>query len=157
METACERPVRGLDVKSFPAFCRARALKCTAQRLAVFASVRAATHHPSVDETWRDVQRTIPTITRESVYRILNELKDLGLIGRLDAFSSAHYDTNLKPHAHFVCETCGTIIDYPLPDDIPLPEGLPKIQNHLELRVTGTCEDCRLKNRRSRRRTAATR
>ena len=134
--------VRDMDQDAFPAFCREHGFKCTAQRLAVFASVRAATGHPSVDEVWGAVRRNIQTITRESVYRILNEFAEVGLIGRLDSLASARYDTNASPHTHFICERCGKIIDYPMPNGIPIPEGIAGTSRHLELRITGVCGEC---------------
>ncbi|MGN0832947.1 MAG: Fur family transcriptional regulator [Kiritimatiellia bacterium] len=133
----------GLTVGEFPAFCRAHGLKCTAQRMAVFAAVRRARNHPSVDEAWERAKRRVPTLTRTSVYRILNELSELGLLTRLDALSAARYDTCLGPHAHFICEACGAITDYPLPAGLNLPAGMPAERRHLELRVSGLCDRCR--------------
>ena len=136
-----------LTCDAFPAFCRAHALKCTAQRLAVFAAVRNSTRHPSVDETLAAVRKTVPTVTRDSVYRILNEFAALGLLSRLDALSAARYDTWLGPHAHFICEVCGSVTDYPLPDGLPIPAGMPQEQRHIELRVTGICDKCKKKGK----------
>lgn len=140
--------IKEMNQDAFPAFCREHGFKCTAQRMAVFASVRAAIGHPSVDETWVSVKRVLPTITRESVYRILNEFASVDLIGRLDSLASARYDTNAKPHAHFICERCGCIIDYPMPEGIALPAGVNGESHHLELRITGICESCLKHDRR---------
>jgi len=133
---------RELASDTFPAFCRAHGLKCTAQRLAVFSAVRGSRRHPSVDETLAKIRKTVPTVTRDSVYRILNEFAELGLLTRLDALSSARYDTDTCPHAHFICEKCGSITDYPLPAGQPIPKGMPREQHHIELRVTGICPVC---------------
>jgi len=137
METTKE-----LTIEAFPAFCREHGLKCTAQRLAVFAAVRASRSHPSVNETLERVRKTLPTVTRDSVYRILNEFSAQGLLTRMDALSAARYDTRLGPHAHFICEVCGCVTDYPLPEGLSLPKGMPKDRRHVELRVTGICEKC---------------
>jgi len=131
-----------LTREAFPAFCRAHGLKCTAQRMAVFDAVRLSTRHPSVDETWETVKKQIVTITRDSVYRILNEFAALGLLTRLDALSAARYDTWMGPHAHFICEACGAIVDYPLPEGLSLPTGMPRERHHIELRVSGLCGKC---------------
>lgn len=96
------------------------------------------------------VRKTVPTITRDSVYRILNEFSACGLIARLDALSAARYDTWIGPHAHFICECCGEVIDYPMPTGIQLPAALPIERHHLELRVTGLCDDCAKKVKRRR-------
>ena len=80
--------IEQLTTETFPAFCRERGLKCTAQRIAVFAAVRRVMgRHPSVDGIWEAVKKSIPTVTRESVYRILNELDALGIVARLDSLS----------------------------------------------------------------------
>ena len=135
--------IRDLSSASFPAYCRAHGLKCTAQRLVVFNVLHKNNTHPSVDDVWHTVRAQLPTITRESVYRILNEFATLGLIERLDALTAARYDTWTSPHAHFICEVCGSITDYPLPSEQPIPEGMPRERHHLELRVTGVCDKCR--------------
>ncbi len=96
-----------------------------------------------MDETLSAVRKSVLTVTRDSVYRILNEFAELGIITRLDALSAARYDTILGPHAHFICEVCGSITDYPLPAGQPIPEGMPSERHHLELRVTGVCDKCR--------------
>ena len=142
---------RELSSKEFPAFCRQHALKCTAQRLAVFKAVRLSRRHPSVDETLAAVRQTLPTVTRDSVYRILNEFAALGRLTRLDALSAARYDTCMGPHAHFICECCGNITDYPLPEGQPIPPGMPARRHHLELRVTGICDRCAKASRKDRR------
>jgi len=142
METTSE-----LTCEAFPAFCREHGLKCTAQRLAVFAAVRLSRSHPSVDGTLAAVRKSVPTVTRDSVYRILNELAALGLLARMDALSAARYDTCRRPHAHFICEVCGEISDYPLPKGLALPSGMPKARHHVELRVTGVCPSCAKKKR----------
>jgi len=131
-----------LTEDAFPAYCRAHGLKCTAQRLAVFSVLRGAKGHPSVDEVWSTVRKAIPTVTRESVYRILNEFSEIGLAVRLDALSSARYDTWLVPHAHFICERCGCVVDYALDRPLVLPPEMPAERHHLELRVTGLCTKC---------------
>ena len=141
--------IADMKERDFPGFCHEHGLKCTAQRMAVFSALRGDRAHPSVDNIWENTKKRIPTITRDSVYRILNEFAEFGLISRLDALSAARYDTWTSPHAHFVCERCGAITDYPLPRGIELPEDMPEVRHHLELRVTGLCEKCRKAERKS--------
>ncbi len=129
----------------FPDFCRCHGLKCTIQREAVFEMLLQHVGHPSVDEVWMSVRQKVPSITRESVYRILNEFATIGLVARLDALASARYDICTAPHAHFICEKCGKVIDYPLPSHLKLPADMPGERRHIELRVTGLCEACSTK------------
>ena len=90
-----------LTMEEFPAFCNEKGMTCTALRMAMFSALRER-RHPSVDEIWGLVKRTLPTVTRDSVYWILNEFSGHGLLARLDALSAARYDTCTEPHAHFV-------------------------------------------------------
>ena len=143
--------IEQLTTETFPAFCRERGLKCTAQRIAVLAAVlRVMGRHPSVDGIWEAVKKSIPTVARESVYRILNEFDALGIVARLDSLSAARYDTSCEPPAHFICEVCGSVTDHRLSADFALPDGIRGELHHLELRVTGICDKC-LKHRKRRK------
>ena len=95
-----------LTMEELPAFCHEKGMKCTAQRMAIFSALRERRLHPLVDEIWGLVKRTLPTVTRDSVYRILNEFSGHGLLARLDALSAARYDTCTEPRAHFVSGIC---------------------------------------------------
>lgn len=131
-----------MDAEAFRGFCHARGLKCTVQRIAVFEVLRRLRSHPAVDEVWERAKRRAPSVTRESVYRILNEFSELGVLRRMDSLSAARYDTHTEPHAHFICEGCGQVVDYPLPEGFALPKGMPASRRHVELRVTGLCAAC---------------
>lgn len=49
-----------LTMEEFPAFCHEKGMKCTAQRMALFSALRERRLHPSVDEIWGLVKRTLP-------------------------------------------------------------------------------------------------
>lgn len=134
-----------MTTEEFPAFCHAQGLKCTAQRLTVFEIVHGLRTHPSVDDVWEAARPKIRTITRESVYRILNEFAAVGLIQRMDSFAGARYDSSRKPHAHFICEMCGHVADSPMPDGFKMPAEISGIVHNVELRVTGICVSCQKK------------
>lgn len=128
----------------FMNLCKLHGWKCTPQRLAVFAFMRNNLTHPSVDLVWQNVRETIPSITRESVYRILNEFSDADIICRMDKIESAHYDSQTGVHGHLVCEECGKISDFELIETLHLPDGLEKdFIKHVEVRVSWICPDCR--------------
>lgn len=124
----------------FRNICRANGWRCTHQRFVVYAFMHGNRRHPGVDETWRAVRKEIPSITRESVFRILCEFAKRGLVARLDSLSSARFDSNPKPHGHFICEECGAIIDFCLPEGFSVsPELKGAKVSTLEVRVTGLC------------------
>ena len=130
--------------ENFAHICRHFKWKCTPQRLAVYECVRHDHCHPDVDSVWAAVRSKLPTVTRESVYRILNEFAAHNLIWRLDHVSSARYDSNTMPHGHFICENCGSIADFALDDNLAAFAGnVPGLVRHMEIRFTGLCEKCK--------------
>lgn len=129
----------------FAAICKKNKWKCTVQRLAVYDFVHDNHSHPDVDMVWSHIRRTAPTVTRESTYRILNELADNGILNRLDHIERARYDSHIEPHGHFICEKCGRILDFQLPQDLNVVPFVPGCEvRQTELRVTGICDGCRL-------------
>ncbi|MGN0879306.1 MAG: Fur family transcriptional regulator [Oligosphaeraceae bacterium] len=123
--------------------CAEQGWKCTPQRLAVYAHLRGNLTHPSVNAVWEAVREEIPSITRESVFRILTELSGIGLIARLDKIVDARFDGRADDHGHLVCERCGCVMDFELPSGLPLPESLHGFRaRHTELRISGLCASC---------------
>ena len=130
----------------FLEICRQQGWKCTSQRLSVYDFICENYTHPTVDVVWSHVKINMPSITRESIYRILNEFASCGIIHRLDHIESARYDGQTGPHGHFICTQCGVIQDFALPKTVAIPQNaFSGDVDHLELRVTGICSTCKNK------------
>ena len=128
----------------FKAICKNNGWKCTSQRFAVYKFVHENYSHPSVDDVWHNVRETLPAVTRESVYRILNEFSERNVIQRLDHLESARYDSITGPQGHFICEVCGEITDFAFPKAaVPTADSSCGEVRHVELRLSGICEKCR--------------
>ncbi len=87
-------------------------LPVTAQRLAV---LRAVSLHPhaTADELTASACGELGTISRQSVYNVLNVLTDKGIIRRIQpADSPARYEDRIGDnHHHLVCRSCGRTED----------------------------------------------
>lgn len=84
----------------------------TRQRHLVYETLKASTAHPTADMVFSEVRKTLPKISLGTVYRNLGVLKEQGLIFEIPGPNhTMHYDANLEPHAHFICENCGVILD----------------------------------------------
>ena len=87
-------------------------LPVTAQRLAV---LRAVSRHPhaTADAVAESAREEIGTISRQSVYNVLNVLTDKGIIRRIQpADSPARYEDRIGDnHHHLVCRSCGKTED----------------------------------------------
>lgn len=133
-------------VERFYDICRKVGMKATNQRLAVFRYLQGNKEHPGVDAAWLAVRQELPTISRESVYRVLNDFASFGLITILDHPDTvARYDANPARHDHFYCVECGKFYDFEITE---LPElvnaaipGVGRI-DFAEVRVRGVCNEC---------------
>lgn len=135
-------------LKKFDENCKKRGLSITVQRQQVYQMLMGTTAHPTVDTVYEVVRRTIPTISRATVYRTLETLADEGLIRRvLHPGSSARYDGNPDPHNHLVCVICGKTEDYeaPLSQTPSCPHTTPSGFDLLDYEIVyrGICPDCK--------------
>jgi Fur family peroxide stress response transcriptional regulator len=126
---------------------RAAGVKLTHQRLEIFREVAASVSHPDADGIFREVQRRIPTVSLDTVYRTLWWLNDLGLITTLGPRrESVRFDGNLEPHHHYVCVQCGLARDFESAEfnALRVPEAVKRLGSvagtHVEVR--GVCEGC---------------
>ena len=92
----------------------------TRQRKVVYDAVKHSKSHPTADMIFEQVRNKLPTVSLGTVYRNLSVLKDQGLVTELRGSDRrAHFEADLKPHAHFTCNGCGSIFDV---EDCPTPE-----------------------------------
>ncbi len=89
----------------------------------------------------------MPTISFDTVYRTLSFLEEHDLISRVHATGErVRFDGNHRPHHHFICTSCGRIIDFESEevDEMTLPDGATKhgTAASRQLQVYGICRDC---------------
>lgn len=73
-------------------------------------------NHPTADEVAARVQEEYPTISRATVYRVLNKLADSGEAMRVRINNGAdHFDHQNFPHYHVHCSICGKVADVEMP------------------------------------------
>ncbi len=91
---------------------RANGLKVTHQRTEIIREIVQTKDHPDVETICRRVRGRIPAVSLDTVYRTISALFERGLINRImvDA-KRARYDADVTRHNHFVCDTCGRIVD----------------------------------------------
>ena len=148
----------GLDLKSISLYNRSkmddeerldrlRQLKLvpTIQRLAVLEFLEETDIHPTAEQAYQEVRKHFPSISKATVYNVLDALKKAGAIRELTiAREAAHYDYNANPHPHFLCRTCGNLIDVDLPCSIrPGDEILGNLVESVNTYLYGICAECR--------------
>lgn len=135
-------------VQQFERVCRERGLPITTQRKTIFEMLLDRTDHPTADQVYDLVRERIHTISRTTVYRILDTLVELGLITKVCHHgSAARFDPRVHQHHHLVCLYCEKIIDVDAQrlNDVAWPDvrghGFEIHDFHIHFR--GVCAACR--------------
>ncbi|MCC9144818.1 MULTISPECIES: transcriptional repressor [unclassified Arthrobacter] len=91
---------------------RAHGRRVTKQRLAVLRAVDAAPHSVA-DDVVVGVRRELPDISLQSIYVVLADLTETGLLRKIETPDSpARYETRVNDnHHHAICTGCGRIED----------------------------------------------
>jgi Fur family peroxide stress response transcriptional regulator len=126
---------------------RRAGVKLTHQRLEIFRELAATEVHPDAETLFRAVQRRMPTVSLDTVYRTIWMLHDLGLVATLGPRrDGVRFDANLDRHHHYVCVGCGLVRDFESAelDALRVPDALKGIGSivdaHVEVR--GLCAKC---------------
>jgi len=108
-------------------------LKVTPQRIMILKYLDSHRTHPTADEIYISLKKSIPSLSKTTVYNSLDTLKEHGVIQTLSICGSEHrYDFKHDMHHHFLCTKCGRIYDI----DFKCP-NIKKIK--LELEESGHC------------------
>ena len=93
---------------------RKHGIQPSAQRVAVAQYVLETDAHPSADQVWAAVKKTLPVVSRATVYNTLHLFVKKGLLREL-VLAPGHvvYDPKVGPHHHFIEERTGRIHDIP--------------------------------------------
>ena len=94
--------------------------------------------------------RSARTVSRASVYRILDELEGLGLVQRVETGQAmARYERareSAEHHHHLVCDQCGLVMPFSDPGleraIDALSERVPLAVSEHEIVLHGSCRDC---------------
>lgn len=82
------------------------------KREAIYNYIKSAKTHPTADEVYAALKEQYPDLSLSTVYRNINMFKNNGIISSVGVVNNQeHFDYNTSPHAHFICNTCGSVID----------------------------------------------
>jgi len=97
----------------FKEACKKAGLKVTRQRIAIFSELADSYSHPSAETIYIVLQKKLPTMSFDTVYRTLATFEKHGLISRIQTPESlARYEVAEDSHHHIVCTKCGRITDF---------------------------------------------
>jgi Fe2+ or Zn2+ uptake regulation protein len=127
--------------------CRARGVRVTAQRLAVYRALAEDRSHPTADALYRRLRGTMPSLSPATVYRVLESLVRDGLLRRVSTTGGAgRFDANLLPHQHLICRVCGRMTDVHAPAVAigrVAARARPRfVVEDVDVRIVGRCATC---------------
>jgi Fur family peroxide stress response transcriptional regulator len=128
--------------------CRAKGLKVTPQRVAIYTELMKTSEHPSAERLYKKVRKVFPNISLDTVNRTLLTLNDIGVAFVVEGSGDPkRYDGNLESHQHFKCVKCRRIFDFHHKsfDNINVPAEIRKKFTVLRKSVylEGLCDLCR--------------
>lgn len=140
---------------AFEQACRARGVRVTAQRLAVYRVLAADASHPTAEHVYATLRPEIPSLSPATVYRILESLERERLIRRVSTTHGvARFDANMDPHQHVICRRCGHMTDLDMPALRAVAVGRSAVPGFvvegLDIRIVGRCTTCRPASRAPR-------
>jgi len=89
-------------------------LRATRQRVALLRLLRESRHHPTVVELHGLLRKEQQSVSRKTVYEILDSFVRAGLASCPgEGATPARYEANRDPHDHARCRKCGRLFDLP--------------------------------------------
>ena len=86
--------------------------KRSKKRDAILHCIRTTDQHPSAEWVYTRLKPEIPDLSLGTVYRNIHmfleegRIASVGVVGGLERF-----DGNTAPHVHFICQSCGAVLD----------------------------------------------
>ena len=125
-----------------------KAQKRSRKRDAILQCICETDVHPSAEWVYHRLKPRIPDLSLGTVYRNIGLFRREGAIvsvGVVDGLE--RFDGNTAPHAHFICQCCGAVLDV---GSVAGPEALTALAEAAtggqvtacRLSFTGRCKDC---------------
>lgn len=118
-------------------------MRSSKQRDLILDIVNHSQSHNTTQEIYQKAREVMPKISLGTVYRNLNQLVDAKLLIRIKTDEGMdRFDNTLLGHHHFICDSCGRIID--VFQDFSLPMNvIPNSKiTHYTIQFYGICDKC---------------
>ena len=123
------------------------ATRNTVQKSIVLQALNELANHPTADAVYDHVHASHPSISKATVYRVLNKMSDEDQVLRVRINNGAdHFDHQVFPHYHVRCIECGRVDDAIIPLLSAAEEQAAKASAYLitgcSLQFDGICPAC---------------
>lgn len=122
-------------------------IKHSRQRDAILQNLMHRYDHPTAETVYTDIKTDFPNISLGTVYRNLSLLSELGEIQKISTSAGPdRFDGNPKPHCHFQCRHCQSVLDIQLDNQDEIiacaAKNFPGIIEGGHIQFVGLCADC---------------
>lgn len=119
----------------------------TMQKDVIYSSLCSLANHPTAESVYEYVHLHYPSISRATVYRVLNQLAKNGTVRKICIVDGAdRFDHRTNDHSHARCSCCGRVFDIPaFRLNIPIEcLSLREIEiTGYSLQFNGICSECK--------------
>lgn len=118
----------------------------TNQKQIILNYLEKTKSHPSAEEVFLNVKKTLPRISLATVYRNLEQFAQTGRILEING-AIKRFDGDISDHQHFICNSCDKVYDI----FCQMPEiknfkkhahKIGKVENY-QIIFHGTCKKCK--------------
>jgi len=115
-------------------------------------NLRSRYDHPTADAIYEDLRVKFPKVSLGTVYRNLALLCGTGELRKISCGDGIErYDYNTSDHSHFVCTSCGKVLDLESDSESAINKmaassEIGKVDSH-SLIFYGCCRECMKTNK----------
>lgn len=138
-----------MDTQKITQLLQQHNIKPSHHRIRVFDYLVENRNHPSVDMIHSELVKEIPTLSKTTLYNILNLFVEKGIVSLITIDENeTHYDADTSMHGHFKCSRCQNIYDIRIKLSNPNFTELNNFEvNEIQIYFKGICPQCSNKNR----------
>lgn len=128
-------------------------MRMTNQREIILQELKKSKNHLTADELYERVKKSMPRISLATVYRNLETLSGVGIIGKLEISGrQKRFDHDASEHDHIYCVQChradNIILDRTMVDSRQFSSAVGYTITGFRVEFAGVCPACREKNQK---------
>ena len=125
--------------------------KYSRKREAILELICSSYNHPSAEWVYEQLKPEFPDLSLATVYRNIGMFVDEGTLVTVGVVNGhSRYDGDIHPHAHFICDCCGSVSDVNADIGEDAQEAVSSMYGcevrRYELCFRGICRDCAAKS-----------
>jgi len=129
---------------TFRELCDLKGISPSYTRMRVYEYLDEFKNHATVDQIYQSLKEELPTLSKTTVYNILNLFIENNITKGLNIDSNeARFEIVHEEHSHFKCDVCSTIYDIPTIDTLNDYKNIPNFKvTEKEVVLKGICPSC---------------